>query len=468
MIPIYTRFLSPRDYGVLELLDLTINLVTILIGCGIANAMFRYYYYYLDTEEENEIISTGFILIIIIFSFSFFVLVKFASEISLLIFASSEYKNYLTLMFSIMLLSAGLEIPMAYLRIQHQSIKFIMVSLARLIMMLSLNVYFLVFLGLGISGILYSTLITTLISVGYLTFITFRDVGFVFSSTKATQLLKYGYPIIFSGLTAFVIRFSDRYFLQLFRGLDEVGIYSLGFKFGFLLTALVITPIDSIWSAQKFQIAKQINAKQIFSKIFTLFNLLMILFGGLICVLIKDILLIVCPVAYWGAYQVVPYMVISNILYGWFLFTSLGIHLKYKTKYFGSIGIFVLILDILMNYFLVPLLGMFGAALTISIAFLIRFSFIYYFSIRLYPINYEWNRILAYLILISIFIFLLSYVDTPWIVINLFLKLFAFLGISFFLAAHILLRSSERDFIKQLIFHPSQWSIHLKKILQTI
>jgi O-antigen/teichoic acid export membrane protein len=63
MIPLYTYYLSPTDYGVLELMDLTINVISMLIGMGLGSAIIRFYHHYERPEDKVEVFTTAFIFI---------------------------------------------------------------------------------------------------------------------------------------------------------------------------------------------------------------------------------------------------------------------------------------------------------------------------------------------------------------------------------------------------------------------
>jgi O-antigen/teichoic acid export membrane protein len=63
MIPIYTRYLSPSDYGVLEILELAMNLLSIIVGVGLADAVARFFYLYETEEGKSEVVSSALILL---------------------------------------------------------------------------------------------------------------------------------------------------------------------------------------------------------------------------------------------------------------------------------------------------------------------------------------------------------------------------------------------------------------------
>jgi O-antigen/teichoic acid export membrane protein len=66
LLPIYTRYLSPADYGILELLAVTLNIVIILVQQGMHSSFFRAYSFdYKDKEEDQKsIVSTSYLYLL--------------------------------------------------------------------------------------------------------------------------------------------------------------------------------------------------------------------------------------------------------------------------------------------------------------------------------------------------------------------------------------------------------------------
>ena len=59
LIPLYTRYLTTTDYGILELLDLTMNFVIVFAGSRLGQALFYYYFSETDEEVREQHISTS-------------------------------------------------------------------------------------------------------------------------------------------------------------------------------------------------------------------------------------------------------------------------------------------------------------------------------------------------------------------------------------------------------------------------
>lgn len=393
MLPIYTRFLTPQDYGVLQLLVFTADIISVIIGIGISHAVLRFYYQHKNQGDRNEVVSTALLSNIFIFSFLFIFLFQFSPFFSNLVFDDTRHTFHFKLIFLSLLLSAGYEVPLVFIRAQQKSAKFVKLSLIRLILQLSLNIYFVVILRKGVLGILYSTIISSVLMSLYLSLDTFRQVRFHFSVNKAKELYKYGAPLIFSNIGAFILTFSDRYFLKFYATLSDVGIYSLGYKFGMLMSVFIIAPFNQIWSAQMFEIANKDDAKEIFKKVFTYFAFVLVIFGLFLSLFSKDAIRLMANPSFWQAYQVVPVIVLAYVVYGFFMMSLVGILVAKKTWYLALITVVACCFNLLFNYLLIPRFTTMGAAWATVLSFFIRFLGVYFISQRIMPIPYEWSKI---------------------------------------------------------------------------
>src|SRR3990172_11798123 len=288
MLPIYTRYLTPADYGVLELLTITTDVISIISGIGLTSTVMRFYSKYDNQEEKNKVVSTAIIVMSVPYLIANLVCVLLSGKFSVLVFGSVDYTFYFQLSFVLLFLQSGIDIPFALIRLKENSLLFILTNVSKLIIQLSLNIYFVMILKLGVAGILYSSLIAYLLISSFLIFYTVRSVGFAFSFQRSFEMLRFSYPLIFWSLGSFILTFSDRYFLNIYSDLRTVGIYFLVYKFGFLLVALD-APFSLIWEPKRFEIAKQFDGFLIYKKVFMYLNIVLFIISLLISVLIKDI-----------------------------------------------------------------------------------------------------------------------------------------------------------------------------------
>ena len=63
MVPVYTHYLTPADYGVLEILTLVSVILSMILSVRLESAVVRFYFEYNDTEDRNSLISTVLIFV---------------------------------------------------------------------------------------------------------------------------------------------------------------------------------------------------------------------------------------------------------------------------------------------------------------------------------------------------------------------------------------------------------------------
>lgn len=219
----------------------------------------------------------------------------------------------------------------------------------------------------------------------------------------------------------FVIHFSDRFFIQQFCNLHDVGIYSLGYKLGMILSIIVSAPIFRIWDAQRFEIAKTNEAQKVFKRIFTYYFSIVVFSGLGISVFIDEIISIMAASEYQGAANVVPIIVLSYIFFGTGHFFNLGIMVTNRTKYVAYIQCSVAGVNILFNLLLISRYGVMGAAVATALSFLLLCALTFVVSQRLYPIAFEYGR--AFIVFsLALLIFGLSRLIDASLLISLGIK----------------------------------------------
>ena len=460
MLPVYTRYLTPSDYGILEILEVTVDVVSIFTGMGILQGLFRYYYRYEEDKDKNELVSTLFILIILFYASSCFLGGISSSKISSLAFGTNKYRDYIFISFINLFLSFLIYVPLAYIQAKQKSGFFVVVSSIKLVIQLSLNILLVVYLGKGVLGVLYSTLISSLTIGGVLTFYTFFKVKWRFSRNKAAKLIRFGYPFIFSGLGAFILTYSDRYFLNYFNQLSNVGIYSLGYKFGFLLMTFPVRPLFNIWMVQRFEIlAKRVNYEDVFNQFLSWFVIVTLSIALFISLVVNDLLKIMSSPPFWDAYKIVPIILLAYFFQACTDFFNFGIHYSGKTKHIAYGTTLSAVLIIILSFLMIPKYGIFGAAWATLICFAIRLLYVYLASQNLFRIGYKMGRPFATMIMgIGIFIIYAMITRLTSIFDNILISFLFKIGLMtiFFtlLFAFHIIKMEERTFVFNLVRSP--------------
>ena len=422
MIPVYTRFLSPADYGILELITITLNLMSVVLAAGVTEAVSRFYFDYDDQKKRNIVISTGLIGFIAIATVSFSVFAPLSGFLADFILGSSSMGSFFLIAFGYLAMSLILQVIFAYFRVVHRSITLTLSSLAGLLVSLLLNIYFVVYLEIGVQGILLATLITHTLQVIVLIPMTVKKVGLHFDLELIKRMFRFGFPIIFSQLAHQVVTASDRFFIKVFCTLADTGLYSLGYKLGALVITFVATPFDMIWTPRRFEHFGKEDYEQVFSRMFTYFIFVVTLVGLYISILTEDLLKLAVTEPFWEAAKVVPIITLTYVLYSFYYHFTIGILMKKKTTLYAMINIATGALNLTLNYFLIKAYFVWGAAVSTLICYIFKPAVTYYFSNRLHPIYMETKR-LSMIIVCAIIVYgICALIDTGNPYYNIVLK----------------------------------------------
>ena len=393
MLPIYTRYLTPEDYGVVELLSMLIDFASIIFGARVGQAIFRYYCT-ADTEsEKNTIISSSLFLSGFMNMLGVAVVILFSEQLAFAIFSDASYSTFIMLFAITMLLEPLMMIPLTQIRAEQKPWLFLAFSLMKLVIQLSLNIYFVVVQEMHVEGVIYSAIISSSVMSVLLIIYSISKTGISIKLETCKMLFSFSLPLKLASLGSFYLAFGDRYFLNLFTDLSQVGIYSLGYKFGFIFLILTWDPFQKMWDSEKYAIHKKDNAKEIYQNVFLYVSSFLILVGLCISLFTKDLLKIMSDPAFLSAHEIVPIIIIAYIFQAWTKYCCFGSLLANKTIHIAQ-GEFLGVIAITAAYLtLIPPYGIHGAAWATVIGFAVRFYWTDLKGRQNYDMKLPWGKV---------------------------------------------------------------------------
>jgi O-antigen/teichoic acid export membrane protein len=386
MVPFYTHFLAPADYGMLEILDISMSLLGMVLNMGMAAALMRCYSLAPTLPQKNRVVSTAFLFVTLTGLLTFVVGAAVTPQASHMLLGPNVPSSFLLMAFSSFVLGYIANLPRTYLRALEASGSFVMVDSAALFLMLGLNIYFIAVLKIGAVGILLSSLIAAALQVILLSFWTVKKAGFGFSGKLLRQMIGFGLPLIFSNLALFTLNFADRFFIRHFQSLDVVGIYAVGYKFGFMLNYLIVQPFFVMWQGRMYEIYKQPDHASIFGQIFMLYSVVLMYAGLALATFSPEIGLFIVGPSFAGTASIIPVVTLAYVFCGIGYFNQLGMFLTNRTKIIGMLSAGAAVLNLVLNYFLVLNEGMIGAAWATLLSFAVMAVAGFFFSQRLFPL----------------------------------------------------------------------------------
>jgi O-antigen/teichoic acid export membrane protein len=408
LLPIYTRFLSRSDYGILEIIDSARYLLIHILIAGFVPAMAKFYKE-ADTEKtQQEVIGTSSIFIFCSTSFWAICFFLFSKPIAQVLLGSTEFVGYVNLGILLIALEPILTTEYNYLNIRKQSKFFAVIKFSRLCVNIGLNIYFIVFLHFKAKGMLFGDSIASGILAIFLTTYLIQKNGLSFRLNLLGRMAKFGIPIVPNMLSAVLMQRADRYLIQKFTSLSDVGLYGIGYKFPAMLNFLILNSFSRIWStAVMYEIAKQEHYQRTYAKVTTYFMTLYIICQYLVIVLAPTILKVLATPDYFEAWRIVQVVGLAYCVYALHYFFTVGAFIKSKTWYLPISYISSALINIGLNWYFLPRYGYMAGAWNIVITYFV-FSFLNFFIFqKIYPIPFEFRR-LGILFGSGIFLVLLS------------------------------------------------------------
>ena len=393
MLPIYTRYLTPEDYGVIELLTMLIDISTIIFGARAARAVFRFYCTATNPEDKNSIISSALFLSFLFNLIGAVTIAMLSRPLSMAIYADYSYQHYIIIFTIVMAFMPLSEIPLTQIRAQQRPWVFFTFSLLKLLIQVSLNIYFVVIKQMHVEGVIYSALIASVIMGLLLSTYSLWITGLRISKVTCKMLFTFSLPIKLAAIGSFYLTFGDRYILNIYTNLTQVGIYSLGYKFGFVFTIIAWDAFENMWDAEKYAIHGKPDAKIIYQKVFLYMSSILITVGLFISLFIKDLLTIMSDPAFLSAYKVVPIIILAYIIQSWGRYCDLGILLESKTIHIAYAHLLAVVVITVAYFTLIPAFGINGAAWATVIGFAARFFWLNRMGMHYYDMNLPWGKI---------------------------------------------------------------------------
>lgn len=399
MLPIYTRYLTPSDYGSVELLSMLVDFAMIIFGARATEAVFRFYCTTGSSSEKKQVIASSLFLSFFMGVVGAAFVIALSEPLAMLVFDDIAYQRYIILFALTMVLMPLIEISFAYIRAMQNARLFFNFSILKLLIQVSLNIYFVVYLELHVEGVVYSTLFSFVIVGAILTSFTIFSVGMTVTKKACVQLFSFSLPMKLATLGAFFLTFGDRYILSIYTDLSHVGIYSLGYKFAFIFTILSWDAFEKMWDAQKYVIHKKVDARETYQKVFLYMNIVLFTIGLGFSLFVKDLLKIMSAPEFWSAYEVVPIIIMAYIIQSWGRYCDLGIMLQKKTMQIAYAQWFAVVVIAIAYFTLIPALGINGAAWATLIGFTSQFYWLNKKGKAYYDMRLPWPRVILVAVL---------------------------------------------------------------------
>ncbi len=393
-IPVYTRFIAPGDWGAFRIVAITADTISLLIGCQLVSALFRFWAKAESEKERRQLSGTGFTFLFVITTILFLPF-YFVADFPAKKIGIPEYGMFIAVWLATTQIGLMHEIILAELRMRDEAKLFAVVDTLHNVGMVLLCIVLVVFFDMGVWGILWGTALAFVVVFAILFPRFLRRTRLGLDPALLRNLLSFSVPLIPSAVAMAAIHNVDSYFIQFVYGADEVGLYSIGYRFGTLTSVLFLTPFLLIWEPKSYEVAKSADAPEKIGRVFSYAaSILFFLMLGLISNA-EDIVRALTASEYHPAYNVMPLIVGAYVLYAMDFIVRIGLLVHNRTKTILAVVLLVCGVNIVGNLFMVPLFGRMGAAWTTFVSFGMLLATDAVLSRKWLPVRFEWKRLMV-------------------------------------------------------------------------
>lgn len=389
MLPIYTRFLTPADYGVIGLLTFALAVFEPIFGARLGRAIPKFYFEAADAYGRRTVVWGAIGVTSVVSAVTMTVLILFRGVGSELLFGDHKYALALGL-FAVNLLTLPIEdTGLMYVRLRERSRLFLGFSMIKLLIQVALNLLLVVYWNEGVVGVVLSGIISSIaIGTVLVAYVAIHERP-AFEWKIARVMMKFCWPLWLGGLAGLYVGSSGAMYLRVFDTLSDVGRLELAIKFATVMSALIWGPFFQHWEPLSYRYYKEADAKRKFQVAFVGMSTLMFAGGLGISIFAQPVIRIMAERSFYPAATIVPFLTLAFILNSLRSFFNFSFLVTGHTKV-QSFCVYVTAIIITVAYVvLIPNFGLMGAAVAFCVAFSASFLYIRFVSRRYYDPGYN-------------------------------------------------------------------------------
>ncbi len=418
MMPIFTSkvyFSTQGEYGDLSLFYTFTSFMAVIFLYGMDNAFMRYYF--LGKHKKEDVYKTAFLGVSVNALF-FTALIYFAAPyLAQFIFGSVDYSIAIQISALILFLDTFSNLPYLILRVEEKSAHFSTIKIIRFLIELGFNILFVIYYKMGFMGVLYANALAAIINVVILLPYQASYLKGAWNSAAFKNLLFFGLPLLPNGIAYLVVEVSDKLLMRHFLGKDLLGLYSANYKFGTIMVMLIMA-FRTAWQPFFLKIANKPEAKEVYARVLTYFTLGSVAIVVLVSYFIEYLVQIPLPGGitllgpdYWPGIKIIPIILLSYFFYGLYVNFTVGIYIKKKSHLMIVFTGLAALVNVASNFYLMPAYGIMGAAFATFLSYFIMALTIFIANNKIYPIKYDYPRILFLIVYLAGMLFVFYYFE---------------------------------------------------------
>lgn len=412
LVPVYTRFLAPADYGAIDILGVFSSFVTVLASLEIVQAMARFYPDTRGPHERVQLASTA--LLFVLAAFTAFLVVAELSADPLAGWLLGSRADAAIVRVALLAIWANgvFYVAQSQLRWQLMATRFAVASIAYTLVSMGVAVALVAFAHAGVAGVFIGQLIGATVGCALSIGFARESYGPVFNLGQLRTMLRFSLPIVPSSIGVYVTLYIDRIVITAMLGLTNLGLFGIGYRLASVTTLLTLG-VSSALTPLIYTHYREASMPADLARIFRYFTGLALLITFGLSLFAREALTIITTPAYVPGAVVVPLLTPALLLAGMYIFAP-GLAIAKRTGIMAAVNVAGAVANTALNLALVPAIGIAGAASATLISQALVFGVQMIFSQRLYPVPHNWRRLGLAVVGVLIAYVLGSVIDLGW------------------------------------------------------
>ena len=392
LLPLYTRYLSPTDYGLIETLVALSAVLTALVAQAMKSAFFRFYFDSVDLDRRLLVVRTAFWYVMVASTAVLIAGVALAQPISWLLFHTRSHDRLVIAAFVGLWAAMNYEQMTSLFRVEQRSGAYVVATLANVAITIAATVLLVVVFDQGPVGVLVGNFTGTLVVYAALLLYSRRALGLQFDRTLYRAMNRFGLPLVPSAVALWLTNFSDRFFLVKLADAHEVGLYSIGVRVASAIV-LLLTAFRMAWPAFAYSIDDDREAQRTYSFVLTYVVYVCCWLALALGLLAPWILKLITTEPFYPAQNVVAPLAFGVAAFGAYVVVQIGTGRARQTRANWIVTGIAAVLNVALNLILIPPYGRMGAAVATVSAYTLLFVAMAWRAQSVFPVPYQWRRV---------------------------------------------------------------------------
>ena len=396
LLPLYTRYLTPGDYGAAEVMFAAVVSASIVVRFGLIEAVLRFYYK--DDEQPREVVKSSFAGLFWLSTIAMAIAMPFAGPISELLLVRPAADLARISIAGLWVLTMS-EFLLTLFRLEERARAFFTTTIVNVLATIALTIALVVGADEGARGLLVGSYAAGAVTVLVLIALQWRKLSLRFDRALLRRLFRFGMPTMPAEVSLYALNFVDRIIIVRTLGVAEAGLYSLAVKFAQAVNVLV-RGFQLAWPPLAYSIRDDGEARRAYAVVVTLFVAACAFVVTGMWLFSRWIVRLLAAPDFFDSFEAVGLISTAVTLYALYLVLVVILGRTGRTEFNLPATLAALVANVVLNLILVPPLGIVGAGLALVASYVVVLALMYVFTQRLFPVAYEWGR-LAKIVLAS-------------------------------------------------------------------